>query len=269
MSQLMEAHKARFGTAKPVIGCLHMMALPGTPYYDGSTTVADQIARLKREARLYSDLGYDAVVFANEGDRPYLTTVGPEVIAAYVRIATEVLPELSIPWGCGVLIDPFATMAVAQALDARFVRTYVSGSFEGSFGSQAFCPGEIFRYRSSIGAQDIAVYTYFEPHAATSLDTRSSEAMLEAGVMNMPIAGALFGGAHAGLPPQEGHIAQLKQAFPEVPLMIGSGGTVDNISDLLQFGDGVIVGTALKEDGILWNPVDPVRAEAFIRAAKS
>ena len=41
---------------------------------------------------------------ANEGDRPYLTEVGPEVIATYVRIASAVIPTLTIPYGCGVLL---------------------------------------------------------------------------------------------------------------------------------------------------------------------
>lgn len=52
------------------------------------------------------------------------------------------------------------------------------------------------------------------------------------------------------------------------PIIIGSGGTVKNIGTLLPHADGVIVGTSIKRDGILWNPVDPQRAEAFIKAAK-
>lgn len=268
MSELMEKHRETFGTPRPVIGCLHMQALPGTPYADPDVTLEDQIERLKGEARTLMDAGFDAVVFANEGDRPYLSTVGPEVVASYVRIATEVATELTIPYGCGVLIDPIATLAVAKAIGARFVRTYVSNAYEGTFGSQSFCPGEIFRYQKQIGADDVRVYTYFEAHAGTCLDARSSESMLEAGVMNMPIAGALFGGAHAGLPPEASHIVQLKEEFPEVPIMIGSGGTVDNIATLLPHADGVIVGTSIKVDGVLWNAVDPARAEAFIKAAK-
>ena len=268
MSELMEKHRATFGVPRPVIGCLHMQALPGTPYADPKMTFGEQVRRLKADARTLQDAGFDALVFANEGDRPYLTTVGPETVAAYVRIATEVLSEVSVPFGCGVLMDPFATIAVAKAIGAKFVRTYVTGSYEGLFGSQRCCPGEIFRYQRQIEASDVRVYTYFEAHAGTSLDTRSSEEMLEAGVANLPIAGALFGGAHAGLPPEESHVASLKARFPEVPILIGSGGTVDNIAGLLAHADGVVVGTSLKVDGLLWNNVDPARAEAFIKAAK-
>jgi len=268
MSSLMEQHLKTFGVSKPLIGCLHMQALPGTPYADKEMTLEEQIKRLKKDAKVLQDTGFDALVFANEGDRPYLTPVGPETVACYVRIATEVTSEIHVPFGCGVLIDPIATLAVAKAIGAKFVRTYVTGSYEGLFGSQKFNPGEIFRYQRQIDAQDVRVYTYFEAHAGTCLDTRTSEQMLEAGVANLPIAGALFGGAHAGLPPEESHIAHLKEQFPEVPILIGSGGRVDNIQGLLAHADGVVVGTSIKYDGLLWNNVDPVRAEAFVHAAK-
>jgi membrane complex biogenesis BtpA family protein len=269
MLELMDKHCETFGVPKPVIGCLHMQALPGTPYADPKMTLEEQIRRLKTDAITLQNAGFDALVFANEGDRPYLTPVGPDTVANYVRIATEVISEINVPFGCGVLIDPIATLAVAKAIGAKFIRTYVSGSYEGLFGSQKFNPGKIFRYQKQIGAEDVRVYTYFEAHAGTCLDTRSSAAMLEAGVANMPIAGALFGGAHAGLPPEASHIAKLKSMFPNVPILIGSGGTVENIHELLPHADGVIVGTSIKYDGILWNNVDPNAAEAFIKAAKA
>lgn len=266
---LMEEHLKTFGTARPVIGCLHMQALPGTPYADPVITLEGQIERLRSEAKLLQDAGFDALVFANEGDRPYLTKVGPETVANYVRIATEVAEVIKVPFGCGVLIDPFATLAVAKAIGAGFVRTYVSNTYVGTFGPQSFTPGEVFRYQRQIDAMDVRVYTYFEAHAGTCLDGRDPAEMLEAGVMNMPIAGALFGGPHAGLPPEASHIVALKKRFPNVPIVIGSGGTVDNIGKLLPQADGVIVGTSLKKDGVLWNPIDPRRAEAFIKAAKA
>ena len=113
MSTLLEKHYATFGSSCPIIGCLHMQALPGTPFSDSKITLKNQIERLKRDAYTLQDAGFDAVVFANEGDRPYITPVGFDTVANYVRIATEVIEELSIPYGCGVLIDPFATLAAA------------------------------------------------------------------------------------------------------------------------------------------------------------
>lgn len=268
MHTLMEAHEQTFGTKKPLIGCLHMAALPGSYYADPTMTYKDHIRRLKEDARVLMEEGFDACVFANEGDRPYLSRVGPETVASYTRIAAEVAEILTIPYGCGVLIDPIATLAVAKAIDARFVRTYVTGTYNGLFGWQSFDPGEIFRYQKQIGAESVQVYTYFEPHAGTGMDSRPVVSQVDAALMNLPIAGVLMGGPRAGLPPQASALGTVKEHFPEAPLILGSGGRVDNIQELLTIADGVIIGTSIKKDGILWNQIDPVRAAAFVKAAR-
>ena len=265
---MMEQHEKIFGTKKPLIGCLHMAALPGSYYAAPSMTYRDQIRRLKEDAKILMEEGFDACVFANEGDRPYLSQVGPETIASYVRIAEEVAADLTIPYGCGVLIDPIATLAVAKAIDAKFVRTYVTGTYNGLFGWQTFNPGEIFRYQKQIGAEHVRVYTYFEPHAGTSMDKRLVEEQIDGALMNLPIAGVLIGGSRAGLPPKAAALGSVKSRFPDMPLILGSGGRVDNIKELLEFADGVIIGTSIKKDGILWNQIDPVRAAAFVKAAR-
>ena len=266
---LLQQHKELFGVKRPVIGCLHMVALPGTPYYDPKITMEQHINRLKQDAKTLMDCGFDALVFANEGDRPYLNTVGPEIIASYTRIASAVIPELNVPYGCGVLIDPQATIAVAHAIGAKFVRTYVSNTFTGTFGWQTYNPGEIFRYRHQIGADEVHVYTYFEAHGGTCLDDRSVSEQIGAGFATMPISGMLIGGPRAGLPPEEAHFRKIKEQFPDLPLILGSGSSAANVNELLPYADGVIVGTSIKVDGYLYNPVDPVRAKAYIKKAKS
>ncbi len=268
MKTLMQEHEELFGCKSPLIGCLHMTALPGTPYHDINFTIEEHIERLKQDAKNLEEAGFDAFVFANEGDRPYLTTVGPEIVATYTRIATEVSKVLNKPYGCGVLIDPIATLAVANAIGAKFVRTYVSNSYAGSFGYQNFNPGEIFRYRHQIGADNVHVYTYFEAHGGTTLDTRSVEELIGSGFAVMPLAGMLVGGPRAGLPPESAHFAQIKKKFPDIPLILGSGSNKDNVAELLPYADGVIVGTSIKVDGYLYNPVDPEKAKEFVRNAK-
>lgn len=264
----LEKHKEIFKTDKPIIGCLHMMAMPGTPYYDSNISIEDQIKRIKKEAEILMELGYDAVVFANEGDRPYLNEVGPEVIATYVRIASAVIPTLKIPYGCGILIDPKATIAVAKAIGAQFIRTYVTNTYEGTFGQQIFNPGEIFRYRKAIDAESVNVYTYFEAHAGVCADTRDLIDQISSGFSSFPINGMLIGGPRAGLPPEASTLARVKEKFPEYPVILGSGANPKNVAELLKYTDGLIVGTVIKRDGYLYNEIDYDRAKSFIEAAK-
>ena len=52
----------------------------------------------------------------------------------------------------------------------------------------------------------------------------------------------------------------------KLPILIGSGVTKDNVGALMDVADGVIIGSALKQDGVWWRPVDRKRADAFMRA---
>jgi predicted TIM-barrel enzyme len=40
--------------------------------------------------------------------------------------------------------------------------------------------------------------------------------------------------------------------------------TPDNVGDILRIADAVIVASALKQDGVWWNPVDPGRLRHFM-----
>lgn len=264
---LLEQHEKLFGVKKPVIGCLHMNALPGTPYAMGEV-IKDNIKKLKEDARILSGCGFDALIFANEGDRPYLNTVGPEIVSAYTRIANEVMAVITLPVGCGIIADPYATISVANALGCKFVRTYVSNTFNGVFGWQSLNSGEIFRFRKNIGAEDVSVYSWIESHAGTCMDTTPVPDRIKAQAAVLPIAGVLLGGPAAGISPKTSAIADHKRQVPNVPVILANGTTVDNVKELLEIADGCIVGTNLKIDKYLYNPVDPKAAEAFIRNAK-
>ena len=52
-----------------------------------------------------------------------------------------------------------------------------------------------------------------------------------------------------------------------IPTLVGSGVTPDN---LIRFtgADGFIVGSAVKEEGVWSNPVDPMRVDALAHAFK-
>jgi len=53
------------------------------------------------------------------------------------------------------------------------------------------------------------------------------------------------------------------------PLLVGSGATDRTIGDFLQYADGVIVGSSLKKDGVMENPVDVERVRKFLNAVRA
>ena len=221
----MEEHKQRFGCEKPIIGCLHLRALPGTPLWDPSYTMEQHVADLKEEAHILMELGFDGAVFANEADYPYVGAV--------------------------------------------FCRGFFLGSQVGNYGEIRKTPGDIWRYAKSIGAADVAVYSSFEPHNGSSLDTRSTEEMFNTYYKDTPVAGYSMNGPKKGEKPSESMIAKCKALNPDIPINFNNGANPDNIKEMLKYCDMVVVGTTLKKDHYLFNPIDYDNAKAFITAARS
>ena len=54
------------------------------------------------------------------------------------------------------------------------------------------------------------------------------------------------------------------RAATQLPLLVGSGVTPENVAAVLAQADGVIVASALKEGGAWWNPVAEARVRAFM-----
>src|SRR4026208_1721873 len=79
-----------FGSKKPIIGVLHLLALPGAPLYDGAMQkVYDQaLPRLD----IFKRNAVDAVIVENFRDVPYYPgRVPAETIAALAAVSREIV----------------------------------------------------------------------------------------------------------------------------------------------------------------------------------
>jgi predicted TIM-barrel enzyme len=75
-------------------------------------------------------------------------------------------------------------------------------------------------------------------------------------------------GVATGEPTALADLKRVRGAAPHVPLLVGSGATAETAPELLSIADGLIVGTAVKRDGVLANPVDPRRVRRLVEAAR-
>ena len=78
-----------FGVEKPVIAMAHLGPLPSTPLYDRAAGVDALLEGLRRDVRHLLDGGVDAVLFCNEGDRPYTFHADMADVATMVNERTE------------------------------------------------------------------------------------------------------------------------------------------------------------------------------------
>jgi uncharacterized protein len=258
--------RALFGTAKPVIAMAHFGALPGTPSYDARAGVERIVDNLRRDVRVLLDGGVDAILFCNEADRPYALHADVVSVATMARAIGELHP-INRPFGTDFLWDAHAAMALAAAVGAAFMREVVTGAYESDMGLWQPDAAELYRYRRAIGADTVRVFANVTPEFASPLGTRSAAERAQSVVVSSLVDAVLVAGPRAGSAPDLALVKEVKDAVGEdAPVLLNTGARAETIADYLRTCDGVIVGSWLKVDGYTWNPVDPERVRAFMRA---
>jgi membrane complex biogenesis BtpA family protein len=258
--------RLRLADRKTVIGMVHLPPLPGSPF-DPGRSPAEILSAAQRDLEILLEAGFDAISVSNEGDRPYATTIPPEQLTVFTHVLSRLTADLSVPFGCGMLIDPKASLAVARAVGADFIRLSL-GTMVGSYGILTADPAEIMRYRRAIGAADVALYLNLSPHFSTSLDARPLGEIVRTTAFLCEPDALQVHGPGAGVAPSVQDVAAVRAAAPHTPLIVASGVTAHSVADVLRNAEAVIVGTCLKEGGNIWNPVDPTRARAFMHAVR-
>ena len=113
------------GAVRPVIGMVHLRALPGAPTYGGSVE-AIRTAAL-RDAEALQIGGASALLVENYFDAPfYPNRVPAHTVAHMTAIASALRQRVDLPLGVNVLRnDGRAALAVAHAAGADFIRVNV------------------------------------------------------------------------------------------------------------------------------------------------
>src|SRR5213079_1798111 len=172
-SNLAMSLEERFGTVKPVIAMVHFPGLPGRPRHDRAAGRNRLVDVVGRDLEVLQDAGVDALLFCNENDIPYQLAVGPEVPAAMAAVIGELHPSIRVPFGVNVLWDPRASLAVARATGAVFIREVLTGVYESDMGLIAPSLGDLASYREAIGASDVALFGNITPEFSSTLGTRT------------------------------------------------------------------------------------------------
>jgi uncharacterized protein len=256
-----------FGTIKPVIAMVHFPGLPGRPRHDRAAGPARLLDVVGRDLEVLQDAGVDGVLFCNEADIPYQLVVGPEIPAAMAAVIGQLRPSIRVPFGVNILWDAKASLALARATGAAFIREVLTGVYESDLGVITPALGDLAAYREAIGAAGVALFGNITPEFSRSLGTRTvSERARSASFLGVDVI--LISGPEAGVPFAMSDLKAAKTAVPGTPVLANTGVQADSLAEILTVADGVIVGTSLKVDGITWNPVDPARARHFMDTAQ-
>lgn len=260
MKSLFERHR------KVLLGVVHLPPLPGSPHWRGDLKSLVRFA--VNDSRAYERGGAHALFIENFGDVPFTKgTVGPETVAAMAVAGSAIREAVELPFGFNVLRnDARAALALCAACGGSFVRINVHTG--AMLTDQGLIEGNAFdtcRYRRQICPDARIFADVHVKHAVPLGDWDIGDSARDA--VERGLADALIiSGTGTGMATDRGDVERVRAACPSAKLLLGSGVTLDNLSDYLSLADGFIVGSSLKAGGKLANPVDPKRVSALAKA---
>ncbi|MEM3342536.1 MAG: BtpA/SgcQ family protein [Thermoplasmata archaeon] len=260
-----------FRNRKAVIGMVHLKPLRAAPGFRGDFEAVVKAAL--EDAKALEEGGCDGILVENLGDAPYYKdNVPASTIADMSRILTHIRKRAKIPFGVNVLRnDALSAMAIAAAVDASFIRVNIlSGAMLTDQGIIEGRAAELLRLRKQLGADHILILAdasvkHAQPIGAKWPIEREAEDLKKRGLADAVIVSGPATGAGASFQ----DILMVRDAVgKDFPVLIGSGLSVKNCRSMLEHTDGAIVGTSLKVDGSLENPVDIQRVRELVQAVR-
>lgn len=248
-----------FGPGKVLIGVVHLLPLPGSPRWNGN--LKSVLNRARVEAGILQDGGAHGIIVENFGDAPFRTgRVEPETVAAMTLTVEQVRNAVTLPVGINMLRnDAVSALAIALATGAEFIRVNVHygvmATDEGIVEGEAY---ETTRRRRSLNADVSILADVLVKHAAPV--GQSDIGLVAQETTRRALAdGLIVSGPATGQATNSFDVSVVRRAVPDGFVLVGSGISESNVWRILEHADGAIVGTSLKREGNVANPVDPER----------
>jgi uncharacterized protein len=257
MSALLSRHK-------PIIAMVHLLALPGASAHDAAGGMGRILDAAARDIEALQAAGVDAVMFGNEGDRPYRTRASGAGLAAMAAVVGELKRLLRVPFGVNYLWDPLATVQLAAATGADFAREIFTGVYASDMGLWAPDAAAALEERARLGRADLALLFNINAEFAAPLDTRPIEVRARSAVFSSLADVVCVSGGMTGEGVAVSDLERVKRALPATPVFANTGVRIDTVAAILEHADGCVVGTHFKQGGDTWAPVDPDRAARFM-----
>jgi membrane complex biogenesis BtpA family protein len=261
-----------FGTHKPIIGMVHLRPLPGSPKYDHSSGMEAIIEAALEDTKQLVQGGIDGIQIENQWDRPFLKAdeIGFETIAAIAAVISRLRVEYTIPMGVNIHLNGVCqAIAVAIATGCRWIRAFeLANAYVSNAGIIEAAGPKALRYRAYMRAED-NVMIFGDFHVKHGSHQIISDRSLQEQAEDVQTAlgdAVIVTGLKTGSPPDRQDIEMVRGSV-ELPILIGSGLSLNNMEDLLPMIDGAIIGSYFKKDGKLSNPVDADRVSRFMEKA--
>ena len=257
-----------FGVQKPIIALLHLRAMPGDPLYGPGDSMDSVLATAREELHLLQDGGVDGILIANEFSLPYEKKVSPVTVAAMGYLVGALRSEIRVPFGVNIVSNPLATIDLAAATGASFVRSTFTGAYVGESGLTDTDIATVLRRKKALGLDQLKLFFKVNPESDVYLAERPLAKITKSMIFHCFPDALCVSGASAGTEKDSSLMEQVRQVAGDTPVLCNTGCTAANIKEKLSFSDGACVGTAFKKDGKFANTVDGARVKEFMARVK-
>ena len=251
---------------KKIIGLIHLLPMPGTPFYkegniqkmtDKALKDAEALQRGGATGGLLQAI--DSLVFPCGDECDYSRVATLAMIGSKVRdmVGPEFKLGVQIMFNC---ITP--SLAVAKAIGADFTRcSALIGTTESIYGPVIANPLKVMEYREKIKAEgvemvaEISGYHFTTPGSIEEIQEMASSAM-RVGAQCVEVY-------HPNFEENENLVKAVKKvgrikvpsrekgcvinSALEIPVMLGGGTDVANCKERLKYADGAFVGAAFED----------------------
>jgi membrane complex biogenesis BtpA family protein len=226
---------------KPIIGMIHLPALPGSPQNDKSMEELTEFA--VSEARKLQTAGLDGAIVENAGDTPFFRDNAPPItIAAMATIVGQVKRRTSMKIGVNILRNCcLEALSVAFAGQADFIRcNVVIGAYVTDQGIIQGCAAELARLRASLPRRIHVLGDVHVKHSYPLFNVPIEDAARDLAERG-GVDGVIVSGPRSPDPPSFETLKLVSEAVG-LPVIVGSGIDLDNVGDFYESSGGVILG---------------------------
>jgi uncharacterized protein len=262
---LLDAWKSVRG---PLVGMLHLPPLPGSPRAElRLEAIRDHVLR---DAEALVSGGIQGLMLENYGDVPFTAgRVEAATVAAMTWLAAEVRRQFpAVPLGINVLRnDGLSALAIAHAVGASFIRVNVlAGARLTDQGLIQGIAHDLLRERTRLGASAVKILADIDVKHSTPLAPGSLTDEAADLVQRALADGLIVTGRATGQSAALADLREVKAAADGRPVFVGGGVSAQSAGEFAKLADGLIVGSWLKVDGNVANPVDPRRVRELVAA---
>jgi len=257
-----------FNTSLAIIGMVHLPPLPGAPGWTGELTEIEIHAT--EDVNALIEGGAHGILFENFGDAPFTKgKVNPLTVSSMTRVILNCIKNVNIPFGINILRNDWeAALSISVATGAKFIRVNIlSGVYvtdQGVIEGDGYaCMGLRRKIERDMGRKVVILADAHTKHGKPLVEQSLEDAVKDL-TERVGVEGVIITGLRTGEPTTLDDVEVAKKAAGGTSVLVGSGVNPNNIQEFSQYAQGFIVGSYLKKDGKLKNPVDPARVRALV-----